>query len=60
MFFAGRGVTQNYVLAHAFSNIASANGDKDAQELRDSIAKEMTSSEIEQAQELAREWMESH
>ena len=41
--------------AHMWYNISAANGDKDAQKNRDIVAKRMTPSQIEKAQELARQ-----
>ena len=52
----GNGVPQDYVLAHMWTNLAAANGDKKISEARDTIAAEMTPSQIEKAQELAREF----
>ena len=56
----GEGVLQDYVMAHMFFNIAGANGDKDGSKYRDNVAKEMNSSQIQEAQRLAREWMQKH
>ena len=53
----GEGVLQDSVYAHIWYNIASANGDKLGAEYRDLIAKNMTPSQIEKAQELARQCM---
>lgn len=55
----GEGVTQNYVLAHMWTNIAAANessigGQNLDIEQRDSIATFMTAKQISEAQELAR------
>ena len=55
MYDRGKGVLQDYVRAHMWWNIAASSGDKDSVENRDSIAKEMSSSQIETAQKLARE-----
>jgi len=41
-------------------NIAAANGDSDAVKNRDIIAKKMTLSQIEKAQDMAREWIAKH
>jgi hypothetical protein len=41
-------------------NLAAANGDKEAIEVRDVIAGEMTREDINEAQQMAREWMASH
>lgn len=59
-YYKGEGVTQDYVMAHMWSNIAGANGKTNAGKLRDAIAEKMTPSQIEEAQKLAREWMVEH
>ena len=56
MYQAGQGVLQDYVLAHMWWNIAGSNGDKDAVVNRNIVEKKMTPSQIEKAQELARNW----
>jgi len=52
----GHGVPQDFVQAHKWYNLAAANGDKLAARDRDALAKQMTSTQIEEAQRLAREW----
>ena len=47
------------MLAHMWSNIAGANGNASARELRDSLERDMTRAEISQATELARACMAS-
>ena len=56
MYYKGLGVAQDHVLAHMWMNLASANGREKASEARDTIAAKMTPSQIEKAQELAREF----
>ena len=56
MYALGKGVPQDYVLAHKWYNLAAAQGEKDAAEYRDSLATEMTPSQISEAQKLAREF----
>ena len=56
---AGRGVLKDSVLAHMWSNIASANGNSSARELRDNLERDMTRAEISRATELARACMTS-
>jgi uncharacterized protein len=51
----GQGVLQDYVYAHMWTNIAAASGNPAASLNRDIIAKLMTPTQIEKAQELARE-----
>jgi hypothetical protein len=60
MYYSGKGVIQDYVMAHMYWNIAGAGGDKDAIEGRGMVEKNMTPSQIEEAQYLAREWMKKH
>jgi TPR repeat protein len=60
MHVKGRGVLQDYVMAHMYWNIAAVGGDKEAIKGRSAIEKQMTPSQIEKAQDLAREWMGTH
>ena len=60
MYGEGQGVTQDYVQAHMWFNIAAANGNEEARKNRDIAAKRMTATDISRAQKLAREWMEKH
>jgi len=61
MYAKGQGVPQDYVMAHMFWNIASVSRHQGARKGRDLIAKAMmTPSQIEKAQDLAREWMRKH
>ena len=55
MYARGRGVPQDYVRAHMWLNLAASNGAEYAPRNRDNIAKEMTSAQIVEAQDLARE-----
>ena len=52
----GHGVTQNYVQAYMWYILAAAHGDNLGAELRDALAKRMTSAQIFRAQQQAREW----
>ena len=56
MYETGRGVPQDYVLAHMWWNLAGSNGNKDAVKNRNIVEKKMTPSQIEKAQEMARNW----
>ena len=60
MYALGHGVIKDYVIAHMFWDIAAVSGDKSAIENRGIVEKKMTSSQIEKAQDLAREWMQKH
>ena len=59
MYAAGEGVLKDSVLAHMWSNIAGANGNANARELRDRLEGDMTRAEISRATELARACMTS-
>jgi len=56
MYADGRGVPQDYVLAHMWFNLAGASGDTEGIKCRDAVAGKMTRSQIAEAQRLAREW----
>ena len=56
MYHQGQGVPQDYVQAHMWLNLASANGSAHAVEVRDTVARSMTPDQIAEAQRLAREW----
>ena len=55
MYANGQGVAQDYTPAHMWWNIAASQGDEKAADNRDQVAKTMTSDQIVNAQELARE-----
>ena len=56
MYYKGRGVSQDYVRAHMWINLAAATGDETARGDRDLITKKMTPAQIAEAQKLARRW----
>jgi len=60
MYYKGEGVPQDKVMAHMYINIAAAKGGKEAVHNRDIISKNMSLSQIEKAQDLAREWVKTH
>ena len=55
-----RCLIQDNVYAHMWFNIAAADGDKTALKARDQVAKEMSSEDISEAQDMAREWVKNH
>ena len=55
MFALGVGVIEDKVYAHMWANIARSNGQKDSDKLIGLLVKLMTPSQIEKAQDLARE-----
>ena len=56
MYRIGQGVQQDHVLAHMWWNLSASNGDKGAIKSRNIIETKMTPSQIEKAQEMARNW----
>ena len=52
----GRGVPQDYILAHMWFNLAASQGDADAAEAREQVAKSMSPTQVAEAQKMAREW----
>ena len=55
MYVQGKGVIQDYVYAHMWWNIATANGNDDAKSNKKRVEGMMNSSDISEAQRLARE-----
>jgi len=53
----GQGVAVDYISAHKWFNLAALRGSDEAKSWRASIAKEMSSLQIAEAQRLAREWL---
>ena len=60
MYASGRGVTQDYVRVHMWLNISASSGDKNAESSRDIVAKKMSQTQIEKAQEMARRCQSSN
>jgi len=57
LFYAnGKGVTQDFVLAYMWLDIASSQGKKFALKNRDILKEMMTPQQIEKAQEMVRNW----
>ena len=60
MYNNGRGVPQDYVQAHKWLNLAASRTTpekaEDYRPARDEVAEQMTTSQIAEAQRLAREW----
>jgi TPR repeat protein len=53
----GQGVSVDYVAAHKWFNLAAMKGSEIAKSWRAQISREMNSSQIAEAQKLAREWL---
>jgi len=60
MYSGGYGVQQDIVVALMWFEIAAANENVRELKNRDMLAEEMTPSQIEKAQKLAREWVKKH
>jgi len=59
MYLKGQGVLQSSESAYAWWSIAAANGDKDAQRYKKSAEEQMSSQQIEKAQQIAKQlWAE--
>tara|TARA_B100001013_G_scaffold319096_1_gene227775 strand:- start:70 stop:597 length:528 start_codon:yes stop_codon:yes gene_type:complete len=58
MYYEGQGVDKNLVYAYMWLDIAASQEDRQAAKARDRVAKEMTRSQIERAQDLAGECVE--
>ncbi len=56
MYAEGTGVQQDYALAHMWWNISGSNGHKSAVKNRYIVEKRMSPSQIEKAQDMARNW----
>ena len=56
MYYFGEGVPKDHVLAYKWFNLSADQGNKNAAELRDVLATEMTPSQIAEAQKLSREF----
>ena len=55
MYYDGKGVLQDYVYAHMWFNVVAFNGDEGGGKARDIVAKKMNATQLNKAQELARE-----
>lgn len=60
MYCIGREVPQDYVTAHKWFNLAAMKGSEEARTYRCEISREMSASEVHEAQKMARAWMTLH
>ena len=60
MYEYGHGVFQDYVSAYMWYSLGALQGHKIAREHRDILKKKTSPSQIEVAQQLAREWLAKH
>jgi TPR repeat protein len=56
MYYDGIGVPQDYALAHMWFNLSGSSGDDNYVAMRNITEKKMSPSQIEKAQEMARNW----
>lgn len=59
LYYKGDGVPEDFVLAYMWWNLAASQGGKEAQQNKELVKSSMTKSQIEEAQKLSREWVES-
>ena len=60
MYWLGRDVPQDYVMAHKWFNLAALKGSDDARQYRRELAQEMTTAQVAEAQRQARSWLTLH
>ena len=60
MYDLGHGVIQDYVRAHMWNNLAAINGNDNGSNNRDSLAKEMTPTQISEAEDMARDCLKNN
>ena len=60
MYVAGTGVSQDYVRAYMWLNVAVASGNGLMTKHLDSISRKLSFPQIEEAERMAREWMENY
>jgi len=60
MYFQGKGVPQDYVMALMLFNIAATSGNQEALYYRDAVSERMQPAEIRRADALALEWSAQH
>jgi TPR repeat protein len=60
MYFNGTGVPKDYVQAYLWTNLPAAQELKKAVNMRDSLVKALTPSQIEAGQKLVRKWIAEH
>ncbi len=60
MYCIGRDVGQDYVAAHKWLNLAALKGSEEAKTYRSELSREMSPSQIHEAQRQARAWLTLH
>ena len=57
MYCIGRDVSMDYVAAHKWFNLAALKGSEDARHYRCELSREMTATQVHEAQRQARAWL---
>lgn len=60
MFMEGKGAKKDKVLAYKWINIAASQGVLNSIQVRDELAKSMTSAQIEKAKKMSADWLAKH
>jgi TPR repeat protein len=60
IYSAGREVAADLIAAHKWFNLAAVKGNREAATYRQEVAREMSASEVAEAQRAAREWLRTH
>lgn len=60
LYSTGQGVDQDFIAAHKWFNLAAISGIRRAAVDRAELAQDMSRGQIEEAQRLARQWIETH
>jgi uncharacterized protein len=60
MYCNGRGADQDLIAAHKWFNLAALKGSEDARHYRSELSREMSPSQIHEAQRQARAWLTLH
>jgi TPR repeat protein len=60
MYARGEGVFQDWTRAYAWFDVAAANGNQDAERMRNMVARDLTNEQFAAAVELAHEYVEKY
>jgi TPR repeat protein len=60
VYSTGREVAADLIAAHKWFNLAAVKGNREAAQYRQELAREMSATEVAEAQRAAREWLRTH
>jgi TPR repeat protein len=60
VYSTGREVAADLIAAHKWFNLAAVKGNREAAQYRQEVAREMSATEVAEAQRAAREWLRTH